>query len=226
MKNIVNTNILIIDDHPLIVDADINLISNNLKDKEIEFLIAASSNEAVKKIPNFKLFEKEIHYAFVDYNIPEDFDRKILNGVDLTHFIKNNFPNCKIIFITMHNEPTIIGSILNACNPEGLISKTDVSFKIFKEIIETIFNENQLYRSKSILEAENTLFKNNLNWDEYDYQILELISKGEKTNSLPNFVPLSLSAIEKRKSMIKKQLLLQSGNDKDIIIEAKKRGLI
>lgn len=98
--------------------------------------------------------------------------------------------------------------------------------KPLKKLLKTIFIENLNYRSQSVITAENILFKNNLNWDEYDYQILELLSKGEKTNALTEFIPLSLSAIEKRKATIKKQLLLDGGNDKELIQEAIKRGLI
>lgn len=66
---------------------------------------------------------------------------------------------------------TMIGNILNASNPEGLISKSDVNFKTFKKITYTIFIEDQNNRSESIIKAENKLFKNNLGWDEYDFQI-------------------------------------------------------
>ena len=104
--------------------------------------------------------------------------------------------------------------------------ESDVSFDSFKEIINTILLNNNTYKSKSILKAENVIFKNNLDWDEYDFQILELINSGEKTIAIPKYIPLTLSAIEKRKSKIKKQLLLGKGNDKELIDEAKKRGLI
>lgn len=203
MKNLNKTNILIVDDHPLNIDAYKKLLSDNLKLFELEFILAQTSSEAIKKISKYKLSQLEIHFAIVDYNLPEDVKQKIYNGIDLTSYIKRIFPHCKIIFITMHNEPTIIGSILNATNPEGLISKSDVSFKTFKEITENIFIESMNYRSQSVITAENILFKNNLNWDEYDFQILELLSKGEKTNTLTEFIPLSLSAIEKEKQPLK-----------------------
>lgn len=226
MKNTTSINILIVDDHPLNVDAYKKLISDNLKSIELEFIIAETATDATKKISRYKSLNTEIHYAFIDYNIPEDFENNIYNGIDLASFIKKAFLNSKIIFITMHNEPTIIGNIINTINPIGVISKSDVSFKTFKEITRTIFIENQNYRSKSVVVAESILFKNNLTWDEYDFKILELLSKGEKTNNLPLFIPLGLSAIEKRKATIKKQLLLNGGNDKDLITEARKRGLI
>jgi hypothetical protein len=53
-----------------------------------------------------------------------------------------------------------------------------------------------------------------------------LIAQGIKTINLPNFIPLSLSSIEKRKANIKKQLILNSGSDKELIDIAKKLGFI
>ena len=53
-----------------------------------------------------------------------------------------------------------------------------------------------------------------------------LISQGIKTVNLPNYIPLSMSAIEKRKANIKGQLLMGKGNDSDLISIAKKLGLI
>lgn len=221
-----SVNILIVDDHPINADAYKKLISENLKNINLDFTVALNAKDAIKKISYLKNTSQEFDYAFIDYNIPEDLENNIFNGIDLTCFLKKIFSKCKVIFITMHNEPSIIGNILNSTDPEGLISKSDVSFKTFKNIINTIFLENLNFRSESVIEAEKILFKNNLNWDEYDYKILELITKGEKTNNLTSYIPLSLSAIEKRKAAIKKQLLLDGGNDKDLVDEAKKRGLI
>ena len=44
------------------------------------------------------------------------------------------------------------------------------------------------------------LFKRNINWDVHDSQILTLLGQGIKTVNLCKYIPLSMSAIEKRKS--------------------------
>ena len=53
-----------------------------------------------------------------------------------------------------------------------------------------------------------------------------LIAEGFKTKDLPKYIPLSLSAIEKRKASIKKQLILESGSNKELLDSAKSLGLI
>jgi hypothetical protein len=53
-----------------------------------------------------------------------------------------------------------------------------------------------------------------------------LIADGVKTINIPDFVPLSMSSIEKRKVNIKAQLINGTGNDKELIHSAKRLGLI
>jgi hypothetical protein len=87
-------------------------------------------------------------------------------------------------------------------------------------------NDGNIYQSKTIIESQRELFKKNINWDNYDNEILILISQGVKTINLPNYIPLSMSAIEKRKANIKDQLLKGKGSDKDLVSKAKKIGLL
>jgi hypothetical protein len=70
------------------------------------------------------------------------------------------------------------------------------------------------------------MIQKNINWDDYDSKILQLIAQGEKTINLPKFIPLSLSAIEKRKANIKKQLVLNLGSDKELIDVATNLGFL
>jgi hypothetical protein len=51
-------------------------------------------------------------------------------------------------------------------------------------------------------------------------------SGGIKTVNLPDYIPLSMSAIEKRKANIKEQLLMGKGSDSDLIAKGKKLGLL
>ena len=83
-----------------------------------------------------------------------------------------------------------------------------------------------MYFSQSIKWSQKIIIQKNINWDDYDSKILQFIAQGIKTNNLPNFIPLSLSAIEKRKANIKKQLILDNGSDKDLIDVAKNLGFI
>ena len=67
---------------------------------------------------------------------------------------------------------------------------------------------------------------NNIELDAFDKQILFHLSKGVKTKDLPQYIPLSLSAIEKRKLNIREILEVIGGSDIDLINEAKTKGVI
>ena len=86
--------------------------------------------------------------------------------------------------------------------------------------------DGETYRSPSIDQSQKELFKRNINWDIHDTQILTLLSQGVKTVNLSKHIPLSMSAIEKRKANIKDQILLGKGSDEELIRMAKKIGII
>jgi DNA-binding NarL/FixJ family response regulator len=215
-------NVLIIDDHPMTVDAYINLISASLSDFDLSFFTANSCESAYKLISSK---ENSFDMAFVDINLPPYEPMKLHSGVDLAVLIRSTYPKCKIIMLSMHSEPVIVNEIRMAIDPEGFISKSDIDFNSFSEICLKIINNEQYY-SESILEAQQQLALANLKWDEFDVKIVQLIAEGFKTNEIPDIISLSLSAIEKRKARLKKQLIFEKGSDKELIQACKKMGLI
>jgi DNA-binding NarL/FixJ family response regulator len=170
------------------------------------------------------LFE-DIDFAFIDVSLPPYGEKKMFSGSDIALLIRKLFPQCKIIIISMHKEPLWVNQIYKSVNPEGFIAKSDINYKCFPEIFQSI-EKNEVYLSQSIKLSQKIMIQKNINWDDNDSKILQLIAQGIKTINLPNFIPLSLSSIEKRKANIKKQLILNSGSDKELIDIAKKLGFI
>jgi hypothetical protein len=62
--------------------------------------------------------------------------------------------------------------------------------------------------------------------DQFDEQILFHISKGTKTSEMTQYIPISLSAIERRKINLKELLKVEDGSDVDLVREAKNKGLL
>ncbi|MFE3872161.1 response regulator [Flavobacterium sp. ZS1P70] len=221
-----NLNILIVDDHPMTVDSYINLLSeNDFNENKPNFIKSYDCENAYNKIIYYSKQNINIDFALLDISLPPYNEFNINNGVDLALLIRKKFKNCKIVLLTMHSEPLKVDRIIKELKPEGFISKSDINFEIFPIICKKII-AGDIFYSKTIMESQRELFKKNINWDNHDNQILILISQGVKTVNLPNYIPLSMSAIEKRKANIKEQLLLGKGSDKDLIGKAKKLGLI
>ncbi|HKX85754.1 MAG TPA: response regulator [Flavobacterium sp.] len=219
-------NILIVDDHPMTVDSYINLLSDtDFQKNEPNFIKSYNCEDAYNKI-NYQVKQNsKIDFALLDISLPSYKEFNINNGVDLAILIRKKIPNCKIVLLTMHTEALTVDKIIKEVKPEGFISKSDINFELFPVICKKIL-EGDIFRSKTIIQSQRELFKRNINWDNHDSQILTLISQGVKTVNLPNYIPLSMSAIEKRKANIKDQLLKEKGSDKDLIEIAKKLGFL
>lgn len=224
MKNRKN-NILVIDDHPMNSDAYINLIRSKEEFYETIFHKGTDCQAAFKLIKQAEITETSFDVALIDISIPEYREQKLLSGTDVAILIRNTFPDCIIIMLTMHNESLVLFNAYKQVNPEGFISKNDIDFEMFPEVFDRIVNVEN-YFSPSINNAIQLLLKKTLSWDEFDTQILLLLEKGIQTKDLPEYINLSLSTIEKRKAAIKTQILNQKVTDKELIAKCKQLNLI
>lgn len=217
--------ILIVDDHPINVDGYQALLSNIESNKKAEYLLAFDCKQAYNTIIKYHLEEKTIDFAFIDISLPAYEEKKMFSGSDIALLIRKVLPDCKIVIISMHKEPNWVNQIFKSINPEGFISKNDINYKLFPEVFQSIACD-ETYFSQSIKQAQKVIIQNNINWDNHDSNILQLIEKGIKTINLPEFIPLSLSTIEKRKANIKKQLIMDSGSDKELLDAARNLGFL
>lgn len=220
-----NRNILIIDDHPMSVDSYKILLSSIDSNMKANYILGYSCEEAFNIIQRTKSDGEMINFAFIDVNLPPFEVKKIFSGSDVAKLIREYFPDCKIIIISMHNEPLWVNQIHKSINPEGFIAKSDINYKSFPEAFKSVEND-EIYYSESIKESRKKMIQKNINWNENDSKMLRLIAEGVKTKDLPNYIPLCLSAIEKRKASIKKQLIVESGSNKELLDSAKSLGLI
>ncbi len=220
-------NILIVDDHPVIVEAYSNILASADLDN-YEFIIDTANNcdTAIKKIEDSA---KSLHYdvLFFDVKLPPSTNNNIISGEGLAVFAKKMLPKAKIAILTMFNEIHRIHNILKTVNPDGLLIKNDLSSKEFLVAFDVILN-NPPYYSKTVVEyvRKKTTSIQEPPLDEINRKIIFHLSKGVKTKNLTNFVNLSLSAIEKRKTQIKNLLELENAKDEELIQAAKNKGFI
>lgn len=65
---------------------------------------------------------------------------------------------------------------------------------------------------------------NSIEIDEFDKQILFHLSKGTLVEDMPQYIPISLNAIKKRKLSLKELLKVKAGTDEELVKEAKAKG--
>ena len=86
--------------------------------------------------------------------------------------------------------------------------------------------KNEIYYSQSIQKMIDLAESEAIEIDVFDKQILFHISKGTKTTDIPQYIPISLEAIEKRKQNLKELLNLKEDSDMELVREAKNKGLL
>lgn len=218
-------NILMIDDHPFIIEAYKNVLADyNPSEYEIKITTATNCETGYHAISNI-LDKGSFDIAFLDISMPPYEEKKIFSGEDLAVFIKNKMPKCNIILLTMHTEALKVSNIIKTVNPEGLIVKNDLTFDELRFGFQKIL-KGERYYSHVVMNIVLTMVNNAFTFDSCDQQIIYFLSKGVKTKNIPEHVYLSLSAVEKRKLQIKEFFKIRGGNDEDIIREAKKYGFL
>jgi DNA-binding NarL/FixJ family response regulator len=134
-------------------------------------------------------------------------------------------PNSKIIVATTFNDNYRINSIFKSINPDGFLIKNDLSPRELISAIESVIDESPYY-SKSVIQLMRKQVSNEMVIDEIDRKILYELSRGTKMSELPQIISLSISAIEKRKRILKELFNLDKKDDRGLIKIAEQKGFI
>ncbi|SEM24120.1 DNA-binding response regulator, NarL/FixJ family, contains REC and HTH domains [Aquimarina amphilecti] len=217
--------VLMIDDHPMIIEGYKNtLLGENQKEYQIKIDIASNCDDAYD---NILKSSKTTPYdmLFVDIKLPPSSDGTITSGEDLAKHAKELLPKAKIIILTMHREDHRIHNILKNINPSGFLIKSDLTSSELLLAFNNIVSGTPYY-SATVNNHFRKMMTNNFSLDEKNLKILYHLSRGVKTKNLPNYVSLSLSAIEKRKNQIKEMFSIAKADDQKLLEEARKRGFV
>lgn len=222
-SELIQPNILIVDDHPFIIEGYKNAITR-YNPKEYDFIIA----QAHDCKSAYDLLEDEntpqFEIAFLDISMPAYEEKNLFSGEDLAKIILKKMPYCKIILLTMYTELLKIKTIIRTINPNGLIIKNDLTFDELLFAFDKVI-KNEKYYSQSVVKMLNQSPHNSIEIDEFDKQILFHLSKGTEIYEMPQYIPISLTEIEKRRINLKELLKIRSGSDDDLVREAKSKGL-
>ena len=223
-KETIKKNILIVDDHPFIIEGYKNAITRYQPDQFEFFITQAKDCESAYQIitnPDIAHFD----IAFLDISMPPYEEMNMYSGEDLAKLISEYMPSCKIILLTMFTEFLKIKTIIKTINPSGLVIKNDLTFDELIFAFNKIINNEQYY-SDSVLKMLSQSEEGSIEVDQFDKQILFHLSKGTKLNDFPQYIPISLGAIERRKSNLKELLKVEEGSDSDLVRAAKSKGLL
>lgn len=216
--------ILIVEDHPSMIEGYKIILSYNELGFEIQTTAAnncQSAYELITRKNSATLFD----VIFLDYSLPAFEEQNLLNGEDVALLVKNFMPSAKIVLLTSHTESILLYGIIRKVDPSGLLVKSDFTANELLTAFGTIM-KNEFYYSETVRRVIKEFSLDKVFLDTINRQILLLLSQGINTKDIPKYIDISLSAVEKRKATIREYLGISKGNDADIIKKAKQLHLI
>lgn len=201
-------NLLIADDHQIFIDGLKSLLEN---DQQFNVIAEANNGKQVvehlNKMKNGDAsipFEKQIHIAILDVNMPE------MNGVECTKFISKHFQEVRTLILTMHNRKEFIveliaagasGYLLKNCSKQQLVEALltiDKGKDYFShEITETVISSLKMIKKGDIhpvVELSNR-----------EIEVLQLIAKEFTTKEIAVKLFISENTVEThRRNLISK----------------------
>lgn len=218
--------ILMIDDHPMIIEGYQNTLQFTKKEsQELDIDIANNCDEAIAYMNKSVQTNRPYNVLFIDISLPPSKDGLMNSGEDLAIYARKTLPKAKVIILTMFDESYRIHNIIQTINPEGFLIKSDLTSSELSSAFQAVLHNPPFYSGtvNSHLRKTN---ESDIVIDEKNRKILYLLSQGAKNKSLAAHLNISLSAIEKRKKQLKEIFLIDDGQDETLINEARKKGFI
>jgi len=193
--------ILIADDHKMFVDGLISILKG---EDDIQVVDACYTGIDIFNI----LKNKHVDVILLDINIPG------MNGIEVTKKMGQDFPDVKILALSMHNEESFVTEILKHGALGYILKNTDRNELI--TAIRTVFN-GQTYFSKDVTQ---TIMKSLVKKDKQsqstsivlpkisrrEKEVLQLIVKEYTTQEIANELFISLKTVESHRSSLLSKL--------------------
>lgn len=217
------TSILIVDDHHLLIRGYKSTLRELFSKDYLSITEAHDCQSAYHHIVEAP--ERKYDVVFLDISLPPYPEKRIENGEDIGMLIRRHRPNTKILVLTSHPESILLYEFNKKVRPDGLMVKSDFTVNDLKLALNTIL-KGERHISPTVKKALSSINNRDYYFDNFNRQIISLLAKGIQTKNIHKYLPLSISAIDKRKAQIKEYFLIGKGTDEDIIREARKAGMI
>ncbi|MCK5100718.1 MAG: response regulator transcription factor [Desulfobacteraceae bacterium] len=195
--------ILLADDHKLIRDGLIALISN---EKDMEVVVdARNGRDAVSLV---KLYKPDI--VIMDINMPG------LNGIDATKIILEENRDVKVIALSIHSTTKFVKEMLKA-GVSGYLVK-HCAYEELAKAIRIVMNGKQYLSSEIVgvvMDDYASNFSSNKNTvfstlTPREREILQLVAEGLKSDQIASRLFISVKTVSTHRRKIMKKLNLNS----------------
>ena len=214
-----------VDDHPIIIEGYQNVLMTTKEEDQTLLIDSANNCDTAQLMINRASKGTPYDVCFFDISLPASEDGKYASGEDLALLAQRVIPEAKIIILTMFNESFRIHNIIKEINPDGFLIKSDLTSMELADAFQQILRFPPYYSSTVSNYIKKTI-SSEIYVDDINRKILHLLSQGVKTKSLSEYIPLSTSAIEKRKKQLKLLFSVSDGKDETLLQEAREKGYL
>lgn len=220
-------NILVIDDHPMIIDGYERALKQISKESgKYKFTIhSAKNSDAAIELIELSKTGKLFDIVFLDIKIEPSSDGKILSGEDIGELLRKNFKDIRIIVGTTYNDGYRLSSILKNVSPDALMIKTDMTHRQLKNAILDILEGGTFY-SNTVSKLFRFYSENDYYPDDKDRRLLYELSMGAKMVELPIKLEMSMGGVERRKRKLREVFDVTKQGDRALIEKAREKGFI
>lgn len=208
--------IIIADDHQLFREGITKLLSNAT---EIEVVAQAENGEEAivvvsKYMPDLIL---------MDIGMP------VLNGIEATRMIIHQFPEVKVLALSMHADKEYIKDILDA-GASGYVLKSCTYAELVKAIRSVVDGKKYLSEQVTEIVLQDYLAKDEDNLEpkvslsKRELEILKLIAEGKSSREISEGLFISIKTVGTHKQHILKKLELKT--NADMVKYALREGII
>ncbi|MBI5215639.1 MAG: response regulator transcription factor [Ignavibacteriae bacterium] len=198
-----STRIILADDH--------NILREGLKkiiEHELKLDVVAQASEGRTTIELVRLHHPDI--VIIDIGMPG------LNGIEATRTIKHEFPEVKVIALSMHTERNIVADMLSA-GASAYLLKDSAPDELGQAI--TIVLKNKKYISPDIAglvvddfvqHRDKSKSKLAVDLTHKEREVLQLLAEGKSIKEIAGTLFVSTTTIETHKQHIMEKLNLYS----------------
>lgn len=205
MKSDMKMTILLVDDHPIVLEGMKTLLSSlpNI------IFVSATSAASTKDI----IAGSKVDIMVTDLELPDG------NGTELATFLHEQQPYAKVAVYTMHEEAWTIHDILD-CDPDAVVMKGESPSELVKAV-KTLAAGRGYYSQSfcNMLSVANTKPER---LSDRELQVLSLTAEGLSTKESALRLGVTANTIEfhRRRIMMK----LDAANAAEMVLRAKELG--
>lgn len=190
--------ILIADDHQLVLDG-LKAIINS--DPDLELIGDANNGKEALRFLEFL----KVDVVLLDIDMP------VMNGIEATRMIKKDYPDKKVLILTMHNEPSMIKELL-AMGTDGYILKNsdrDEMITAVKtvakgqqylsgEVVQTMNNKSAITGEQNVGIIQDLTNR--------EIEIIQLVSQGMSNKEIGEELGISHRTVDTHRTNLMKKI--------------------